>query len=268
MNKTRIERCFAQLKQQQRSALIPYIMTGDPDLETTLQIMHTLIDSGADIIELGIPFSDPMSDGPVIELAHERALAKQVTLRKVLDLVAEFRQENMHTPIILMGYLNPLEIYGYTAFAKQAQASGVDGVLLPELLMEEAQEISQQLAEYAIKVIQFIAPTTSDERLAKIAASADGYLYYIALKGVTGSADLQVDTLADSLARIRKFTQLPISVGFGIRNAASAQAVGKVAEGIVIGTALVQVIAEHSANKADLLKEVADFIKGIRKALD
>lgn len=265
---SRITSCLEALQQQGRKALVPYITAGDPVPELTLPLLQTLVEQGADIIEIGVPFSDPMADGPVIQAASERALAGGTRLSHVLEMVAEFRQQNEQTPIVLMGYLNPFEVMGYQAFAQAAQAAGVDGVLVVDMPPEEAAEWVDELVTREMDPIFLLAPTTSLERVAQISAYARGYLYYVSLKGVTGSKALDVEGVSQRVAEIQGQCQLPVMVGFGIHDATSAQQVAQVADGVVIGSALVQRIADQAGDSARLQSEVAQFMSDVRAALD
>jgi tryptophan synthase alpha chain len=228
--------------------------------------MHALVTAGADVLELGVPFSDPMADGPVIQRASERALAAGMTLSKVLSLVKTFREQDQHTPVVLMGYLNPIEIMGYTEFVRSATAVEIDGVLTVDLPPEEASEISQLLRSHAIDPIFLLAPTTTPERIKRISAQASGYLYYVSLKGVTGSANLDVTTVANKLAEIRQHTTLPIGVGFGIKDAQTAAKVAKISDAVIVGSALVQQIETEPQDR--LLTTIPAFLRGLRQAMD
>ncbi|MBU2477542.1 MAG: tryptophan synthase subunit alpha, partial [Gammaproteobacteria bacterium] len=241
---SRIAARFTALAKAGRKALIPFVTAGDPNPEVTVPLMHAMVAAGADIIELGVPFSDPMADGPVIQAACERALKHHVSLRKVLEMVKQFRAQDNDTPVILMGYLNPVEVMGYATFAQAAQSAGVDGVLSVDLPPEEAHDFLDELKKVAIDPIFLLSPSTSDERVRKIAAVASGFLYYVSFKGVTGANRLDVGAVAAKLGSIRKLTQLPLGVGFGIRDAQSAADVSAVADAVVVGSALVNRIAE------------------------
>lgn len=265
---SRIETHFSALKAAGKKALIPFITGGDPSPAHTVALMHALVAGGADVIELGMPFSDPMADGPTIQLACERALAAGTTLSKILEMVAEFRRSNTTTPVVLMGYLNPIERRGLSAFAAQAKAAGVDGVLIVDLAVEEAPEFTPAFKQAGLDLIFLIAPTSTPARIAAVAQQASGYLYYVSLKGVTGSATLDVESVAAKLKEIRALTTLPIAVGFGIRDAASAAAVGQVADGVVVGSALVSEIEKHAANPQVLPALLSDKLMTMRKALD
>lgn len=251
-----------------KKLLIPYLVAGDPDLPTTLALMHDLVERGADIIELGIPFSDPSSDGPVIQRGVERALAKKTTLKQVLALVAEFRERDGATGIVLMGYLNPIEIMGYAAFVEAAHGAGVDGVLTVDLPPNEASELHALLREKQLDTIFLVAPTTRAARLASIVEHCSGYLYYVSLKGVTGAALLDHDSVRENIGKLRKHTGLPIVIGFGIKDGPSAAAMGALADGVIIGSALVEKIARLSDQSADSLGEATAVIAEAREALD
>ncbi|OYY53230.1 MAG: tryptophan synthase subunit alpha [Halothiobacillus sp. 28-55-5] len=257
------------MRAQNRTALIPYLTAGDPTPGATVGLMHALVGGGADAIELGVPFSDPMADGPVIAAAHERALRHQVGLRHILDMVQEFRQMDKKTPVILMGYQNPIEAMGIANFAQRAQAAGVDGVLTVDLPPEEAHGTAKMYAKANIDPIFLIAPTTPINRIKIIAELASGFVYYVSLKGVTGAQNLDTQALAARLHDIRHECALPVGVGFGIRDARTAQAVGHEADAVIIGSALVQIIAEFGAgDAAPLQQKVQAFMAEIRHALD
>jgi tryptophan synthase alpha chain len=265
---SRIEACFNTLKESNKKALIPFITAGDPDPDLTVGLMHEIVSAGADIIELGVPFSDPMADGPVIQRASERALAKGTNTDDVFNIVEEFRTTNTNTPIILMGYLNPIEVMGYECFAEKAAKAGIDGLIIVDLPPEESEELTSALKPYGIDQIFLISPTTHDERLDKICEVASGFLYYVSLKGVTGSNQLDIEAVDKKLNQIRAKTTLPIGVGFGIRNAQVAEAVGRISDAVVVGSALVERIAEHSENSENMKKEITSFIGSLRVALD
>ncbi len=265
---SRIQNCFEALRAQGRKALIPYVTAGDPEPGMTLPLMHGLVAAGADIIELGIPFSDPMADGPVIQQAMERALAHRVTLSQVLDMVREFRQTDDRTPVVLMGYLNPVERMGYEQFAERAAAAGVDGVLTVDLPPEEADEVIGYFKQHALDCIFLLSPTTTLERARSICERASGYIYYVSLKGVTGSSALNVTDVAEKLNRLRTVTDLPIGVGFGIRDGESAAAVAQVADGVVVGSVLVNKIAAYVEQPAQAREAIAAVIREMRTAMD
>ncbi len=265
---SRLAGVFANLQKQNRKALIPYVTAGDPRPAVTAQLMHKLVEAGADIIELGVPFSDPMADGPVIQAACERALKHHIGLRDILQLVAEFRTLDTHTPVVLMGYLNPVERMGRQVFAATAQQAGVDGVLLVDLAVEEADEFVPTLRQHGLDPIFLLAPTSPDDRIARIAAQAGGYLYYVSLKGVTGSHKLDVAAVAAKLTAIRRHTRLPVAVGFGIRDAESAARVAEIADGVIVGSALVSRIGELCEDEPKLLREVPALLATMRQAMD
>lgn len=266
---SRIAACLEALKSEGRKALVPYIVAGDPNPEFTVPMMHQLVKQGADIIELGIPFSDPMAEGPVIQLAHERALEHNVSLAKALAMVAEFRQANQQTPVVLMGYANPVLKMGYQSFASQAAAAGVDGLLTVDMPPEEAADLNAELKAVAIDSIFLIAPTTSAQRIKKIAELATGYLYYVSLKGVTGAGHLDIDSVKAKMQLIRSITSLPVTVGFGIKDASSAVAVADLAEGVVVGSALIKELADHDTMARDGSVESASrLIATMRQAMD
>ncbi|MCK5881983.1 MAG: tryptophan synthase subunit alpha [Sinobacterium sp.] len=264
---SRISSCLKDLAAKGRKALVPYFVAGDPNKALTVPMMHAMVDAGSDIIELGIAFSDPMAEGPTIQLAHERALEHNISLRDTLALVAEFRETNNTTPIVLMGYANPIEVMGYQLFAEQAQLAGVDGILVVDLPPEEAVEFQAILVAHHIDNIYLIAPTTEQNRIKKIVNLATGYLYYVSLKGVTGSGNLDIDSVREKLADIRLETDLPICVGFGIKDADSAQQISKLADGAVVGSAIVDRMAQaHSQEQA--ITVVTELLNDMREAMD
>ncbi len=265
---SRITQCLKGLNKQGKAALIPYITAGDPGLETTVKLMHAMAVAGADIIELGVPFSDPMADGPVIQAACERALAKSVSLTDVIACVAEFRKVDDSTPVVIMGYLNPVESMGYETFAASCSSAGVDGVLLVDLTVEESEIAVPILKQHSIDPVFLIAPTSPVERIANIAEVGSGYLYYVSLKGVTGSASLDVEQVAAKLTEIRKHTEIPVAVGFGIRDAESAAKVAKVADAVVVGSTLVSRIEALGNDEKAILEQVPAILKGMRTAMD
>jgi len=262
----RIDAAFAELRAAGRTALIPYVTVGDPTPAHTLPILDALVTAGADVIELGVPFSDPMADGPVIQRASERALAQGVGLAMVLDIVRAFRKGNTATPIVLMGYANPIEAMGTVAFADRAREAGVDGVLVVDYPPEEALEFGELLAARGIALIFLLAPTTPEARIAAVAKLARGYVYYVSLKGVTGAGHLDTGDVRKKVAEIRKHVGIPVGVGFGIRDAASAQAIAADADAVVIGSRLIQEIEAGPADGA--ADRAGAWLGGIRKALD
>jgi tryptophan synthase alpha chain len=268
---SRINACLEALKAKGQKALVPYLVAGDPSKEFTVPMMHQLVESGADIIELGIPFSDPAAEGPVIQLAHERALEHNTSLRDALEMVTRFRESDQTTPIVLMGYANPVEKMGYPTFAELASEAGVDGLLTVDMPPEEAAPLSAVLKNVGIDSIYLIAPTTTQQRMQKIADAATGYLYYVSLKGVTGAGHLDVDSVIEKLAQIRAITSLPVTVGFGIKDADSAQAIAKVAEGVVVGSALIDKtyqLSKHGGDQADVMSQASELIVQMRQAMD
>ncbi|MDF3032039.1 MAG: tryptophan synthase alpha chain [Moraxellaceae bacterium] len=265
---SRIAECFAALKANGRQALIPYVTAGDPEPGITVPAMHAMVEAGADIIELGVPFSDPMADGPVITKAHERALKHNVSLRDVLGMVREFRQRDPRTPVVLMGYLNPVEVMGYAKFAQAAAEAGVDGVLTVDLPPEEAGAITAELRQRNLDPIYLLAPTTSPERIALITAAASGYVYYVSLKGVTGASTLDIPAVAERIRTIRGISELPIGVGFGIKDAESAAAVAAHADGVVVGSVLVDAISRLQGDVSAIPAALAAILQDMRKAMD
>ena len=265
---SRIEHRFAQRRAEQRRTLATYITGGDPHPGATVPIMHTLVAAGADLVEVGMPFSDPMADGPVIQSACDRALAGGTGLAGVLAMVREFRRDDQDTPVVLMGYLNPIEQIGYRAFARDAAAAGVDGVLTVDLPPEEGNELVAALAEHDLDPIWLIAPTTSLERTRAICDHARGFVYYVSLKGVTGAASLDVDSVAGHVESIRAATRLPVGVGFGVRNGEDAGRLGRVADAVVVGSAIVSRIADHAGDDAAILRAIDAMTRELRAGLD
>ena len=263
---SRIQTTFEKLKQHQRKALIPFITAGDPSPDITVALLHTLVEAGADIVELGVPFSDPMADGPTIQRASERALKHNVSLRNVFDMVAEFRKKDNKTPLVLMGYGNPIEAMGWETFAKRCEETGVDGVLTVDFPPEESHEAFGHLQRHGIDPIFLLAPTTNDERIARVAKQARGYVYYVSLKGVTGAGNLDLSDIAQKIPHLRKHITLPIGVGFGIRDAQTAQAVARLCDGVVVGSRIVQEI-ENSTEK-NVIANVAALVRELRSAVD
>jgi tryptophan synthase alpha chain len=263
---SRIQGVFEKLKLRQRKALIPFITAGDPDPQITVPLLHALVDAGADVIELGVPFSDPMADGPTIQRASERALKHGVSLRDVLGMVAEFRKKDSSTPIVLMGYGNPIEAMGWEIFAKRCAEVGVDGVLTVDFPPEESHEAFGHLQRHGIDPIFLLAPTTNEERIAKVAKQARGYVYYVSLKGVTGAGNLDLGDIERKIPQLRKYITLPIGVGFGIRDAQTAQAVAKLCDGVVVGSRIVQEI--ENSKEQNMIANVSKLVKGLRTAID
>ncbi len=264
----RIAERLATLKAWDQTALIPFITAGDPNPEVTVPLMRALVEAGADLIELGVPFSDPMADGPVIQRASERALAHRTSLRHVLSMVHAFRQADLDTPVILMGYLNPIEVLGYAQFAEQAREAGVDGVLVVDLPPEESQELAAALRAVGIDLVYLIAPTSTEKRIRAIGEQASGFVYYVSLKGVTGAGHLDLDAVAEKLEEIRQNISLPVGVGFGIQDAETAAAVARVADAVIVGSALVKRM-ESLAHQPDRMENVLrDFLGTLRAAID
>jgi len=263
---SRISATFDSLRNQGRKALIPFITAGDPEPGVTVPVMHALVQAGADVIELGVPFSDPMADGPVIQRSSERALKHGVSLRDVLGMLTEFRKTDRKTPVVLFGYANPIEALGMERFADAARAADADGVLVVDCPPEEAQPLVKALDARGLDTIFLLSPTTSDERLARVAALGRGYLYYVSLRGVTGAAHIDITGVAARVKHVREFARLPVGVGFGIRDAQSARAIGAVADAVVIGSALIEAMAKAPREK--LAAEVVRFLGPIREALD
>lgn len=264
---SRLTATFEKLRAAKRKALVPYIVAGDPSLELSLPLMHKLVAQGADILELGVPFSDPMAEGPVIQLAHERALNHAVSLSKILELVAAFRETDPDTPVVLMGYANPVERMGYADFSRRASSAGVDGVLIVDMPPEEADDLNLCLAEHNLDNIFLLAPTTTDARIAKVSALAGGYLYCVSLKGVTGAGNIDVEQVKALMTRIQAHTDLPVTVGFGIKDAATASKVAACCDGVVVGSALVSAIANTDGSESAVL-EATTLIRDMRHALD
>ncbi len=279
MRPARLNACFAKLKAEKRQALIPYVMAGDPNLAVTAALLHAFVDAGVDVIELGIPFSDPMADGPVVALAAERALANGVSLGNVLDMVAAFRTNNKTTPIVLMGYANPVERMGVESFAQRASAAGVDGVLIVDYPPEESVTLHPIFAKAGLDMIFLLSPTSSDARVKLVCDIASGYIYYVSLKGVTGAGNLDTVAVETKVRNIKAHTQLPVGVGFGIRDGATAKQISSFADAVVIGSRIIQELeaggAEAKAAKLDavatqtlLVAKTKAWVSGIRAAMD
>ena len=268
---TRIETTFATLKQQHKKALIPYIMAGDPNPAVTVELMHDLVKHGADIIEVGLPFSDPMADGETIALAGERALAAGTSTRAALNMVKQFRQTNTTTPVLVMGYLNPIEIIGYNNFISLCHDAGIDGILMVDLPPQEAGDFTQKLADSAMNEIFLLAPTTLPARRQQVLKQGSGFIYYVSVKGVTGSKSLDTVDVGEHVNAIKAETALPVCVGFGIRDGASAKAIGQYADGVIVGSELVKHFADVGDDaqkiamaKANILAKMAE----LRQAID
>ncbi len=265
---SRIKSCFSQLKQNKRTALIPYVTAGDPDPSVTVPLMHAMVAAGADLLELGVPFSDPMADGPVIQAASERALKHHVGMHNVLDMVSEFRQQDKDTPVVLMGYLNPIEVMGYEIFASSAAAAGVDGVLTVDIPPEESGDLIQAMQNHELDPIFLVSPTSTVERIKMICASASGFVYYVSLKGVTGAANLDIKSVEEKIDQIRGFTDLPIGAGFGISDAESAAKVSACADAVVVGSAIIKRMAANIDNAGNMTEEVVSLLQSMRQGMD
>jgi tryptophan synthase alpha chain len=262
----RIQSAFERLARERRKALIPYVMAGDPRPGVTVPLMHALVAAGADIIELGVPFSDPMADGPVIQRSSERALKNHIGLSHVLAFVSEFRDSDPSTPIVLMGYANPIEAMGLERFADAARQAGVDGVLVVDYPPEEGAEFATMLRARGIDMIFLLAPTSTETRIEQVARLASGYIYYVSLRGVTGAKNLDLDDVAARLPAIRGKTRLPVGVGFGIRDGQTARAVAQIADAVVIGSRIIQEMEQASPETC--VEKAATLLKGIRRAID
>jgi tryptophan synthase alpha chain len=263
---SRIGATFDRLRREGRKALIPFVTAGDPTPELTLPILHALVAGGADVLEIGVPFSDPMADGPVIQRSSERALRQGVTLDDCLEWVAAFRSTDGATPVVLFGYANPIEAMGATRFADAAGKAGVDGVLVVDYPPEEARALVELLDQRGLDTVFLLSPTTTEQRLREVAALGRGYLYYVSLRGVTGAANIDVDDVASHIARIRAHTTLPVGVGFGIRDPETARRIAAVADAVVIGSRIVQEI--ERAGAAEACARVTDFVRSVRRAMD
>ncbi len=265
---SRLAACFDALRQRRRTGLIPYVTAGDPQPEITVALLHALVEAGADVLELGVPFSDPMADGPTIQAACERALRHHTGLADVLEMVREFRRGNAHTPVVLMGYLNPIEVMGYDDFAGAAQAAGVDGVLTVDLPPEEGADLVAALKSREIDTIFLAAPTSDAGRIERMSASGGGFLYYVSFKGVTGANRLDVGAVRDQVSRIRAHTGLPVGVGFGIRDAQTAARIAAFADAVIVGSALVKRIAALADQPQRIVAEAPEVIAQMRAAMD
>ena len=263
---SRIQSKFSALKEQGRKALIPFFTAGDPNPAMTVPLMHALVESGADVIELGVPFSDPMADGPVIQRASERALKHHTGLRDVLQMVADFRSKDSVTPVVLMGYGNPIEAMGWEKFARRCAEVGVDGVLTVDFPPEESHDAFEHLQAHGIDPIFLVAPTTNEARIALVARLARGYVYYVSLKGVTGAGNIDLSAIAQKIPQLRKHISIPIGVGFGIRDAETARAVSALCDGVVVGSRIVQEIENSKENQ--VLENVSRLVKELRIAID
>jgi len=265
---SRIAEYLEGMRKEGRKALIPFITAGDPQPSVTVPTMHALVEAGADIIELGVPFSDPMADGPVIQHASERALVHHVGMHDVFDMVSEFRQSNNETPVVLMGYLNPIEVMGYEAFAKAAAEAGVDGILTVDMPPEEAHDFTAALKAHGLDPIFLLAPTTGEARIGRICELASGFVYYVSVKGITGAGNLNTDEVAQRVQAIRNKTDLPVGVGFGIKDGDSAARVAAIADAVVVGSALVSRIEALQDEPEKIPQAAGDFIAELRRAMD
>ncbi len=269
---SRLAQRFAELKAQSKKALIPYVMASDPSPEITLPLMHAMVEAGADVIELGVPFSDPMADGPVIQAAAERSLVHHTSLHDVFSLVEAFRQSDDKTPIIVMGYLNPIEVMGYESFAEQAAAAGIDGVITVDMPPVEAGNYVPALKSQGLDPVFLLAPTSTTERIKTLAKVASGFVYYVSLKGVTGAATLDIASVEKKVAEIRQLIDLPIGVGFGISDAQSAAKVAQTADAVVVGSVIVKKMTLNDGkteqDRAIIIKEISDILCTMRSAID
>ena len=263
---SKIESTFLRLKSENKKALIPFITAGDPHPDMTVNMLHTLVESGADMIEVGIPFSDPMADGPVIQRASERALANDVGIKKTIQLVKEFRKQDTKTPIILMGYANPIEAIGIKDFVNQIKEADVDGVITVDYPPEESREFVKRLNKEEIDSIFLLSPTTEDERIKLIAKQASGFLYYVSLKGVTGAANIDIEQVSENVKNIQKYSDLPVAVGFGVRDTKTAKAVSKISDGVVIGSRIVKEIEE--SDKVEIIPNIKKLMHSMKAAID
>ena len=265
---SRITATFDALKAENKTALIPYVTAGDSDPSITVPLMHKMVEAGANIIELGVPFSDPMADGPTIQLACERALEHNTSLNDVINMVAKFRKTNDTVPVVLMGYLNPIEVMGYETFAKKATAAGVDGVLTVDLPPEESMDVLPVFREHGLDSIYLLSPTTQPERIQKISDAGSGFVYYVSLKGVTGSNILDVDDVAKHLDVIRGISDMPVGVGFGIKDAETAAQVSTIADAVVVGSVLVKMVEKDRDDSDKIMNNIADLLSSMRRAMD
>jgi tryptophan synthase alpha chain len=261
----RIQACFQALQKANQQALIPYITAGFPQRATTVPLMHALVKAGADIIELGVPFSDPMADGPVIQAAGDRALAQGVGMKDVLRFVSDFRTQDQTTPIVLMGYTNPVERYGLDRFMADAASAGVDGLIVVDTPPEESAEIAKKCRDQAMDLIFFLAPTSTDARVQLVSQLATGYVYYVSFRGITGAGHLDMGDVLSKVAHLKKALPMPVGVGFGIRDAESAKTIAGVADAIIIGTKIIQLLDEGPVDQA--VDRAATFIAGVRAAM-
>ena len=265
---SRLAARFEELAKTGRKALIPFVTAGDPHPEFTVPLMHAMVKAGVDVIELGVPFSDPMADGPVIQRASERALAHKMSLRRTLEIAAEFRKTDQETPVVLMGYLNPIEAMGYENFANAAQRADIDGVLTVDLPPEEGIECGALLKARGVDPIFLLAPNSTDERVEKMDAAGSGYIYYVSLKGVTGAGHLNIADVESKLQQIKAITKLPIAIGFGVKDAQTAKTIATIGDGVVIGSALISKIEANLDNLEQAGNDIIELLVSIRQALD
>jgi tryptophan synthase alpha chain len=265
---SRIATCFSKLKTEGRSALIPFITAGDPSKEVTVPLMHKMVEAGADMIELGVPFSDPMADGPTIQRASERALEHNTSLPDVFSMVEEFRKQDQSTPIILMGYLNPIEVMGYHNFASRAATAGVDGAITVDIPPEEADGFLDAMGQANIDPIFLLAPTSNAQRIDQICAAAGGFVYYVSLKGVTGAGHLDIEGVRNKVEEIRGHSDLPVGVGFGIKDADTAAQMSRFADAVVVGSAVVSRVEDNQDDAAAIQKEISILLSSMREAMD
>lgn len=264
---SRLDRRFAALRAEGRKALIPFVTAGDPGPGQTVALMHAMVAAGASVIELGIPFSDPMADGPVIQRAAERALAAGMSMAGVLEIVRDFRRTDPDTPVILMGYLNPIEVMGYEHFATEAARAGADGVITVDLPPEEAGDYLRALNEQGLAPIFLVAPTTPEGRIRYICENARGFVYYVSMKGVTGASHLDMSSVRDKLQLLRRYTELPVGIGFGIKDRDSARAAAQIGDAVVVGSAVVARIEEFAADPEKMNTEIAGFLRELADAM-
>ncbi len=265
---SRLEQCFKELKAANKKALVPFVTAGDPNAKFTLTCMHEMVKAGANIIELGVPFSDPMADGPVIQKASERALEAGMSLKGVIEIVRLFRETDQSTPVILMGYLNPIEFMGYETFADKAAQAGVDGVLTVDIPPEESADLLKAYDKHDIAPIFLLSPTSNETRIKKIAAVAKGYIYYVSLKGVTGAGHLELNDVQTKLTQIKQHTSLPVAIGFGVKNADIAANIAKIGDGVVVGSALINCITHHSDDEEQGQQAISTMLSEMRTAMD
>jgi len=267
---SRIAATFARLREEKRKALVPYITAGFPYADITPELMHAMVDAGADVIELGVPFSDPMADGPVIQRAGEKALALGIGMKQVLQMVRSFRERDPKTPVVLMGYANPVErydlVHGPDSYVRDCATAGVDGLLVVDYPPEECEAFAGKLRASGLDLIFLLAPTSTDERMRQVARVASGYVYYVSLKGVTGAGNLDTASVEEALPRIRRHVEMPVGVGFGIRDAATARAIGRVADAVIIGTRIIQLV--EGLPRPEVAPALSAFLREVRAALD